>query len=59
MAKQRAKQQPKVEAITLSPHVWRCVVGGVLQRPTWNSKGAALTFGIAVAQGHRKPEPAL
>lgn len=36
---------------------WRSTVGGVMQAPTFNSKGAADAFGAAVAAGRRKAEP--
>lgn len=44
-------------AVTFVQDEWRAVVNGALQRPTFNSKGAALAFGKAVAEGKRKPEP--
>jgi hypothetical protein len=37
---------------------WRAVVDGVLQAPSFNSRGAASIFAQAVAEGRRKPEPA-
>lgn len=52
--------QPKAEAIRFfDPHheTWRAVVGKRLQRPCFNSRGAALIFAIAVARGMRKGEP--
>jgi hypothetical protein len=36
----------------------RAVVGGDLQRPHFNCRGAALAFASAVARGVRKPESA-
>lgn len=35
----------------------RAVVNNELQRPTFNSKGAALAFAKAVAEGTRPAEP--
>lgn len=49
----------KFEAVTFGGDAWRAVVDGDLQRPEFNSKGAALAFGVAVARGVRKAEPAV
>ena len=45
-------------AVTFGEDLWRAVVASRLQRPSFNSKGAALAFASAVARGARKPEPA-
>lgn len=48
---------PAYEAVTFQADVWKAVVQGVLQRPDFNSKGAALAFAKAVAEQKRRPEP--
>lgn len=45
------------EAVTFEADTWRAVVNGSLQRPDFQSKGAALAFAQAVAEGKRKAEP--
>lgn len=36
---------------------WKAVVGGKMQKPDFNDKGAALAFGKPVSEGTRKAEP--
>lgn len=36
---------------------WRCSIDRVLQRPVFQSKGAALAFVHLVVKGKRDPEP--
>ena len=48
---------PSAEAVTFTEGEWRAVVNGQLQRPCFNSKGAALIFAQQVACGLRKAEP--
>ena len=46
------------EAVTFNRgESWKAVVWGQLQRPDFNSKGAALAFAKPVFEGTRKPEP--
>jgi len=46
------------EAVTFDRGVtYRAVVQGVLQKPDFNCKGAALAFAKPVFEGKRKPEP--
>lgn len=48
----------KAEAVSFDRGLsYRATVDGQLQRPDFNSKGAALAFADAVARGVRKPEP--
>lgn len=51
------KHSVSAEAVTFEPEVWRAVVNGQLQRPEFNSRGAAAIFAEQVARGIRKPEP--
>jgi hypothetical protein len=46
------------EAVTFGADAWCAVVRGQLQRPLFNSKGAALAFARPVSEGKRKAEPA-
>lgn len=36
---------------------WRVMFDGVIQRPDFNSRGAALAFLAGLQSGARKPEP--
>ena len=49
--------RPPAHAITFDGEVWRALVRGRLQRPEFNSRGAALAFAEAAARGARKEEP--
>lgn len=44
------------DAVSFEKDTWRAVVNFRLQRPDFNSKGAALAFAQAVAEGKRKAE---
>jgi hypothetical protein len=45
------------EIVTFDGEAFRAVVNGVLQRPQFNSRGAATAFAVAVVHGLRKGEP--
>lgn len=54
----KSKRYPDtVEAVTFKQGEWRCFIKQVMQRPVWNGPGPAITFGNAVMDGKRKPEP--
>jgi len=49
---------PKLaEAVTFDGKTYKAVVSGVLQKPDFNNKGAALIFAQQVFTGMRKAEP--
>jgi len=53
-----SSKTPKLaEAVTFQEGVWRAVVQGQLQRPEFNSKGAAIIFAQQVLTGLRAAEP--
>lgn len=45
------------DAVSFDGTTWKAVVRGKLQRPDFQSKGAALAFAEPVAKGKRKAEP--
>jgi hypothetical protein len=47
------------ESVTFGDDVYRAVVNKKLQKPEFNSSGAALAFGHLVAKGVRKAEDVL
>jgi hypothetical protein len=53
-----SNKTPKLaEAVTFGNDEWRAVVQGQLQKPIFNSKGAALIFAQQVFTKLRKAEP--
>lgn len=46
----------RFDAVTFGGDVWRAIAHGELQRPDFQSKGAALAFASGVRNG-RKSEP--
>jgi hypothetical protein len=52
-----SKNPKRAEAVTFDGETWKAVVCGVLQRPDFNSKGAALVFAQQVFTGLRDEEP--
>jgi hypothetical protein len=47
------------DAVSLQADVWKAVARSQLQRPDFNSRGAAIAFAKAVFEGKRKAEPAV
>ena len=48
---------PGYEAVSFKQDDWKAVVKQTLQKPNFNSKGAAIAFAKAVFEGKRKAEP--